>query len=217
VRDNLHAKRSGADRDLLTDASEADDAERLPAELDARGGGGMAERVVYLAGIRGIDARSVREQFERFGSIEIFIQEEITMKAVYRNVARILLCAGLLLASGVVGFAQEPSTHQASPPADNTKVNTRDRSEGAVTADQQKENATDRTLTQKVRQSLIRDKSLSTYAHNVKIISQGGEVTLKGPVRSDEEKQIVEAKAAEVAGTGHVRNELTIAPAKTQQ
>jgi osmotically-inducible protein OsmY len=105
----------------------------------------------------------------------------------------------------------------AQTPADNTKVNTRDRSEGAVTADQQKDNATDRTLTQKVRQSLIRDKSLSTYAHNVKIVSQGGEVTLKGPVRSDEEKQIVEAKAAEVAGTGHVRNELTIAPAKTQK
>jgi osmotically-inducible protein OsmY len=122
--------------------------------------------------------------------------------------------AGMALAICLSGLA---GSVLAQTPADNTKVNTRDRSEGAVTADQQKENATDRTLTQKVRQSLIRDKSLSTYAHNVKIVSQGGEVTLKGPVRSDEEKQIVEAKAAEVAGTGHVRNELTIAPAKTQQ
>ena len=127
------------------------------------------------------------------------------------NAHRLARMALTICLSGLAGSAL------AQTPADNTKVNSRDRSEGAVTADQQKENPADRTLTQKVRQSLMRDKSLSTYAHNVKIVSQGGEVTLKGPVRSDEEKQIIEAKAAEVAGTGHVRNELTIAPAKTQQ
>jgi len=127
------------------------------------------------------------------------------------NAHRLARMALTVCLSGLAGAAL------AQTPADNTKVNTRDRSESTVTADQQKENAADRTLTQKVRQSLMRDKSLSTYAHNVKIVSQGGEVTLKGPVRSDEEKQIIEAKAAEVAGTGHVRNELTIAPAKTQQ
>jgi len=127
------------------------------------------------------------------------------------NAHRLARMALTVCLSGLAGSAL------AQTPADNTKVNTRDRSESAVTADQQKENAADRTLTQKVRQSLMRDKSLSTYAHNVKIVSQGGEVTLKGPVRSDEEKQIIEGKAAEVAGTGHVRNELTVAPAKTQQ
>ena len=127
------------------------------------------------------------------------------------NAHRLARMALTICLSGLAGSAL------AQTPADNTKVNTRDRSEGAVTADQQKENVTDRTLTQKVQQSLMRDKSLSTYAHNVKIVSQGGEVTLKGPVRSDEEKQIIETKAAEVAGTGHVRNELTIAPAKTQK
>jgi osmotically-inducible protein OsmY len=105
----------------------------------------------------------------------------------------------------------------AQTPTDNTKANTRDRAAGAVTADQQKEDAADRNLTQRVRQSLIHDKSLSSYAHNVKIVSQGGDVTLKGPVRSDEEKQIIEAKAIEVAGAGHVRNELTIAAAKPQK
>ena len=127
------------------------------------------------------------------------------------NAHRLARMALTICLSGLTGSVL------AQTPADNTKVNTRDRSEGAVTADQQKENASDRTLTQKVRQSLIRDKSLSTYAHNAKIVSQGGEVTLKGPVRSDEEKQIVEAKAAEVAGTGRVRNELTIASPKTQK
>ena len=103
----------------------------------------------------------------------------------------------------------------AQRPADNTKINERDKAKGAVTADQQKDNAGDRTLTQKIRQSIMRDKSLSMYAHNVKVIATDGQVTLKGPVRTEEEKRTVEDKATEVAGAGHVTNEMSIAPAKT--
>jgi hyperosmotically inducible periplasmic protein len=103
----------------------------------------------------------------------------------------------------------------AQTPADNTKVNKQDRAKGAVTADQQKENAADRELTQKIRKTIMADKSLSSYAHNVKIVTQDGQVTLKGPVRSEEEKQIVLAKATELAGADHVVNQITIAPAKT--
>ena len=88
----------------------------------------------------------------------------------------------------------------AQTPADNTKVNTRDRAKDAATADQQKDNATDRDLTQKIRRALMQDKTLSTYAHNVKVIAQGGQVTLKGPVRSEDERKAVEAKAVDVAG-----------------
>ena len=84
---------------------------------------------------------------------------------------------------------------------DNTKVNKRDRNSGEVTADQQKANAADRDLTKKIRQSVIADKSLSTYAHNVKIISQDGAVTLKGPVKSDDEKKAIVAKAVAVVGS----------------
>ena len=102
----------------------------------------------------------------------------------------------------------------AQTPADNTKVNKRDRADGAVTADQQKENATDREITQKIRRALMDDKSLSTYAHNVKVVAQDGQVTLKGPVRSEDEKKTIEAKATEVAGVGRVINQLSIAPAK---
>jgi hyperosmotically inducible protein len=69
-----------------------------------------------------------------------------------------------------------------------------------TTADQQSSAASDRMLTKKIRQSLMADKSLSTYGHNVKIIAQNGSVTLKGPVHSEEEKQTIESKAAEVAG-----------------
>jgi len=60
------------------------------------------------------------------------------------------------------------------------------------------------------------DKGLSTYAHNVKIISQGGKVTLKGPVRSDEEKSSIEQKATDVAGAGNVTNEITVKPAASK-
>jgi hyperosmotically inducible periplasmic protein len=103
---------------------------------------------------------------------------------------------------------------QTPPAPDNTKANQRDRAKGDPTADQQKENTNDRELTQKIRRAIMDDKTLSTYAHNVKIISQDGQVTLKGPVRTEDEKKIVEAMAIEVAGAGRVTNQLSIAPAK---
>ena len=102
----------------------------------------------------------------------------------------------------------------AQAPADNTKVNQQDRNKDSATADQQKENASDRDLTQRIRRSVMDDKALSTYAHNVKIIAQDGHITLKGPVRTENEKTTIEAKATEVAGAGHVSNQITIAPEK---
>ena len=123
---------------------------------------------------------------------------------VSRTVQALVVCA-------VCSLITVPATAQTAP--DNTKVNKRDRAKGAPTADQQKENAGDREITQKIRQSIMKDKSLSTYAHNVKVIAQGGQVTLKGPVRSDEEKRTIEALANDVAGNGHVTNQLTVAPA----
>ena len=134
------------------------------------------------------------------------------MKALYRNVVRTVLCTAVLLTAGVVASAQEPSTQQASPAPDNTKVNERDRSENEPTADQQKDNRSDRDITQQIRQSLMKDKSISTYAHNVKIVTQNGQVTLKGPVRSEDEKKAIETKASEVAGDGKVTSELNIKP-----
>ena len=98
---------------------------------------------------------------------------------------------------------------------DNTKMNKGDQSKTAVTADQQKMNAADRTLTQQIRKSVMADKSLSTYAHNVKIISQNGVVTLKGPVRSNDEKKSIVSKAVSVAGApDKVVDELTVAPSE---
>jgi hyperosmotically inducible protein len=102
-------------------------------------------------------------------------------------------------------------TGLAQTQPDNTKMNQGDQSPTAVTADQQKMNKSDRTLTQNIRKAVVADKSLSTYAHNVKIISQNGVVTLRGPVRSDDEKKAIIAKAVEVAGSADkVTDQLTV-------
>jgi hyperosmotically inducible protein len=107
-------------------------------------------------------------------------------------------------------MAQDSSAAPTAP--DNTKVNKRDKSKAEPTADQQKESQPDREIARKIRQSIVQDKSLSSYAHNVKIIAENGTVTLKGPVRSDEEKTAVEAKAAEVAGADKVTSQLEVKP-----
>jgi hypothetical protein len=90
------------------------------------------------------------------------------------NFHRILFIATLAVSSMAL-----PAIVNAQAP-DNTTVNKRDRDPGQATADQQKENRSDRDLTKQIRQSIVADKSLSTFAHNVKIISQNGTVTLKG-------------------------------------
>src|SRR5271154_3095455 len=109
-----------------------------------------------------------------------------------------------------------PAPHQDPQTApDNTKMNEGDASKGATTADQQKMNPADRETTKKIRAAIYQDKSLSTYAHNIKVITQNGAVTLKGPVRSGDEKANIEAKAAAVAGQDNVHSQLTVAPPKS--
>jgi hyperosmotically inducible protein len=80
------------------------------------------------------------------------------------------------------------------------------------TASAAKLNKADRELTQQIRKSIVSDKSLSTQAHNVKILTRDGTVTLKGQVKTDEEKKALEDKAASVAGAGKVTSELTVGP-----
>jgi hyperosmotically inducible periplasmic protein len=98
--------------------------------------------------------------------------------------------------------------------ADNTGVNKRDRSDKEVTADQQKNNKSDVQLTAEIRRAIMKDKSLSMNAHNVKIIVQNGSVTLKGPVASQAEKTTVEQKATDVLGAsnGKITSEIAVAP-----
>lgn len=119
------------------------------------------------------------------------------------------IAAGLWLSLGVAGpaLAQTPPTNTAHTRPDNTRVNRSD----ALNADTQRNDRRDLEITQKIRRAIMADRHLSTYAHNVKIITEHGEVTLKGPVRNESERKAVTAKAIEVAGRRKVANELTIA------
>jgi methionine-rich copper-binding protein CopC len=121
--------------------------------------------------------------------------------------------AGIVLSVGlIVGTAVAHAQTTSQTPPDNTKTNTRDRSATAKTADQQGNSKLDLDLTQKIRRAIVADKALSTYAHNVKVITRDGHVTLKGPVQTVDEKSALEAKAAEIAGTGKVTNQIKVMP-----
>jgi hyperosmotically inducible protein len=107
-----------------------------------------------------------------------------------------------LIASATSSFAMVQS--QTAP--DNSAQNKNQQG----TADNQSNATADRHTTAQVRKAIIADKSLSTYAHNVKIITVNGAVTLKGPVSSDDEKQKVAADAASVVSADKLTNELTV-------
>jgi hyperosmotically inducible protein len=109
------------------------------------------------------------------------------------------------------------SVHAGQVKTDNSATNKGDRSTGAVTADQQKNNKSDLETSRQIRRAIIADKSLSTYAHNIKIVTQQGKVTLRGPVRTEAEKEAVQAKATEVAGAGNVTSAITVVPAKSRK
>jgi hyperosmotically inducible protein len=125
-------------------------------------------------------------------------------------IPRFAVLAGVL----ITGLALNPAWAQNSPQPDNTKTNKQDRADGGVTADQQKNNPGDRQLTKQIRKAVEADKSLSSYAHNVKIIAQDGAVTLKGPVRSDDERKAIIAKAEGIAGPGKVSDQLSVKTAQ---
>lgn len=103
------------------------------------------------------------------------------------------------------------SKSSSSVAADNTGKNERDRNDATKTAGDQSENEADRKITQEVRKSIVGDDKLSTNAQNVKIITNDGQVTLRGPVKTEEEKKAIEGKAKQVAGVKNVDNQLEIA------
>jgi hyperosmotically inducible protein len=129
-----------------------------------------------------------------------------------KHAAVSVLIVMAFMVAGALTRSQAQSTEPQSTSPDNTKMNAQDHDKVAPTADQQKDNRSDREITQQIRQSLVKDKSLSTYGHNVKVVTQNGQVTLKGPVRSDDEKKAIEAKATEIAGENKVTSELNIKP-----
>lgn len=94
--------------------------------------------------------------------------------------------------------------------ADNSKVNQRDQSPHEVTAGQQSSGTRDMEITRQIRQAIVKQEGLSTYADNVKIVTINGVVTLKGPVESAAEKMKAEQLAKTVAGVTKVDNQISI-------
>jgi hyperosmotically inducible protein len=121
---------------------------------------------------------------------------------VARDIALFAALAMFSLAS-----PSSPTQHQ-NP--DNTQANRPGNTPTAARADQQGQSAQDRELARKIRRAVVTEKSLSTYAHNIKIIAQNGVVTLKGPVRSEEERSSITEKATQIAGANNVKNEMRV-------
>ena len=129
--------------------------------------------------------------------------EKLHITSRYRSGSRLIMLA-VTLACAATLAAQQPAP-------DNSKVNARDSKAAQKTAGDQENAGSDVEITAKIRKAVVDDSTLSTYAHNIKIITSKGKVTLKGPVRSDVEKTAIEAKAREVAGAANVVNQITIA------
>jgi len=108
----------------------------------------------------------------------------------------------------VLAIAMGTGFALAQQDADNTAQNKQH--DKMQTADKAKNSKTDLQLMKQIRRAIVKDKSLSTNAHNVKVSAADGKVTLSGPVKSEEEKKAVEQKATEVAGAGNVMNEVTV-------
>jgi osmotically-inducible protein OsmY len=104
-----------------------------------------------------------------------------------------------------------PAASDSNAQRDNTEVNVRDRSEAAKTPIDQNENQKDIDITANIRKRVV-DTKMSVNAQNVKIITQDGKVTLRGPVKSEEEKAQIEKMAHEVAGPADVDNQLEVQP-----
>jgi len=119
----------------------------------------------------------------------------------------------LLALAGCNSQTERVNREQNSPAAadaDNTARNQRDRDASTQTSGDQAENPADREISANIRKAVVADDSLSTNAHNGKIITSNGMVTLRGPVKSAQEKAAIEAKAKQVAGVTSVDNQLEV-------
>ena len=123
-----------------------------------------------------------------------------------KRIALTLVVSSALLGLCTVTMAQD------SPPVapNNSAVNVRDRAPNAMTAGEQSNAKSDVVLTRKIRRAVVKDRSLSMLAHNVKIVTANGNVTLRGPVNSEAEKVAIARKAKAIAGAGNVDNQLEV-------
>jgi len=132
----------------------------------------------------------------------------------YIRVLPVVILAGVLSACGSKTEEAEKTTPPAATDADNTARNERDQAGTTVTPPDQSESEGDLAITSKIRQAIVDDNSLSLNAHNVKVVTSGGVVTLRGPVKTATEKTAIETKAKQVAGVTRVDNQLEVEAVK---
>ncbi|MDP9039478.1 MAG: BON domain-containing protein [Acidobacteriota bacterium] len=119
---------------------------------------------------------------------------------------RMVYVAFMMATGGLSGSFVAPAGQALAQAPDNSARNKGQ----TATADHQSNTPSDRALTAQVRRAVVSDKGLSTYAHNVKILVQNGTVTLKGPVRSDDERQKLLADAGSVVSSEKISDQLTV-------
>ena len=125
----------------------------------------------------------------------------------FRSTLRVSILTASLAITGLSLIALPLSALQTQDAAPDNTARNKDHSD---TADNQSNSAQDREIARKIRKAIVADKSLSTYAKNVKVIVKDGSVTLRGPVRSEEEKKQIGDYASQAVTAGNVDNELTI-------
>jgi hyperosmotically inducible protein len=121
------------------------------------------------------------------------------------------IALALILSSALLGLGTVTTAQDSAPAVpDNSAVNVRDRAPGAMTAGQQSNAKSDVEIAREIRRAVVKDHSLSMLAHNVKIVSANGSVTLRGPVKTEEEKTAIASKAQAIAGAGKVDDQLEV-------
>ena len=121
------------------------------------------------------------------------------------------LTGSLMLMAGTVQAEQNTAIYLAADSAlENTEINVRDKGNTTLTPEDQKETESDIKITADIRQAIIKNKSLSVNAQNVKIITRNGVVTLRGPVESKKESKKIKKIAKHTPGVLKVDNQLEI-------
>ena len=121
------------------------------------------------------------------------------------------IALSLVLSSALLGLGTVAMANDLTPTApNNSAVNVRDRAPGAMTAGQQSSAKSDLELTREIRRAVVKDDSLSMLAHNVKIVSLNGDVTLRGPVNTKHERAAIGKEARAIAGAANVHNQLEV-------
>jgi len=114
----------------------------------------------------------------------------------------------ILACLSTVSLAAMAADDETKP--DNTAINERDRSNDTQTSGDQSNSSADLKITQAIRQALMKDGELSTSAKNIKVITENGKVTLRGPVKTVQEKAKVDQLAKSAAGGAPIVNQLDV-------